>query len=192
MKVSWNKADTISSRTYTCGYCGASIASQNGWYGSPNDHSGTVYVYICHSCSSPTYFDVKGRQTPGAQYGDVVEKIPDKSVEDLYEEARRSTGAACYTAAVLCCRKLLMHIAVAKGAQPDLSFVDYVEYLSKNHYVPRDASGWVDHIRKKGNEATHEILISTKEDAEDLVSFCEMLLKVVFEFPAKVKQKTAP
>jgi hypothetical protein len=47
----------------------------------------------------------------------------------------------------------------------------------------------VDHIRTKGNEATHEIVLMTKADAEELIAFTEMLLKFVYEFPAKVPSK---
>jgi len=45
----------------------------------------------------------------------------------------------------------------------------------------------VDHIRQKGNEANHEIKVMTAQDARDLVSFLEMLLKFVYEFPAKIR-----
>ena len=44
----------------------------------------------------------------------------------------------------------------------------------------------VDHIRKKGNEANHEIVLMEKEDAEDLLVFSEMLLKFIYEFPKRV------
>ena len=52
--------------------------------------------------------------------------------------------------------------------------------------VPPNGKVWVDHIRNKGNEATHEIRLMAPEDAAELISFSEMLLKFVFEFPAKV------
>ena len=39
----------------------------------------------------------------------------------------------------------------------------------------------------KGNEANHEIVIMTKPEAEETISFCEMLLKILYEFPAKIK-----
>ena len=83
-----------------------------------------------------------------------------------------------------------MHIAVSKGAKPNLKFIDYVEHLSKNNYIPPDAKEWVDHIRNKGNEANHEIVIMKEEDAKDLISFIEMLLKIIYEFPANIKKKT--
>jgi hypothetical protein len=121
----------------------------------------------------------------GARVGD----IPEKTVEQLYEEARSTTGAGAYTAAVLCCRKLLMHIAVSKGADAGDTFINYVQFLADKNFIPPDAKDWVDHIRKKGNEANHEISIMGKDDAEELLSFCEMLLKVIFEFPAAVKRR---
>ena len=82
-----------------------------------------------------------------------------------------------------------MHIAVAKGATPGGTFASYVDYLVSNHFTPPDAKDWVDHIRTQGNEATHEITIMKKEDAEELVSFLEMLLKFLYEFPAAMRKK---
>jgi Domain of unknown function (DUF4145) len=46
-----------------------------------------------------------------------------------------------------------------------------VEYLANNGYVPPNGKGWVDHIRKKGNEATHEIILMKREDALELMAF---------------------
>ncbi len=82
-----------------------------------------------------------------------------------------------------------MHIAVAKSAKGGKNFIEYVEYLSDNNYIPPDAKSWVDHIRKKGNEANHEIVIMEKEDAKDLLDFVGMLLKIIYEFPANLKKK---
>ena len=113
----------------------------------------------------------------------------DSSVGDLYNEARNCTGAGAYTSAVLSCRKLLMHIAVSKGAETGKKFIEYVQYLSDQNYIPPDAKSWVDHIRAKGNEANHEIVIMREEDAKDLLSFIEMLLKIIFEFPGQHKKE---
>ena len=65
--------------------------------------------------------------------------------------------------------------------------MEYVEYLSQKGYIPSDGKGWVDYIRTKGNEANHEIKIMSSADAADLITFSEMLLKLVYEFPAKVQ-----
>ena len=84
-----------------------------------------------------------------------------------------------------------MHIAVENEAAKGKSFLHYVKYLSDKGYVPPNGKGWVDLIRKKGNEANHEINLMSKDDAEQLISFLEMLLKFIYEFPAKVPEETA-
>lgn len=192
-EISWNQPQGLPSKSFICGHCSNDVASEKGWHGAWTQNSGVrAFVYICHRCTGVTFFDANGRQSPGVSFGNAVGDVDDQSVARLYDEARGAFGASSYTASVLCCRKLLMHIAVAKGAVEGQSFVKYVEYLADKHYVPPDAKPWVDHIRNKGNEANHEIVISTKDDAEELISFSEMLLKVIFEFPAAVRKKVTP
>lgn len=140
-------------------------------------------------CHYPTLFDVSNGnavQIPGVSFGRSIEHLPG-DVQQLYEEIRRVTSSQSYTAAVLACRKLLMHIAVEKGAEVGKAFSFYVQYLADNHYSPPGSRSWVDKIRNSGNEATHEIKIMTKEDAEELVNFIEMLLTFIYEFPGKTK-----
>lgn len=144
-------------------------------------------VCICPHCGNPTYFNRYGRQIPGAPFGGLVSGINEKGIEDLYNEARRAYAETCYTAVVLCCRKLLMHLSVSKGASEGLSFAKYVDFLDSNHFVPPGARAWIDKIREKGNDANHEIVIMTQQEAEDMISFSEMLLKILYEFPAKIK-----
>ncbi len=188
LKLNWDNISTKASRSYTCAFCGSPLASALG-YNASCSASQPAYIYICHFCCRPTYFDPAGDQIPGVAFGNDVMDIDDKSVRELYAEARRSTGANCYTAAVLCCRKLLMNISVSKGAKEGKSFSSYVDFLGENNYIPPGAKIWVDHIREKGNEANHEINVVKKEDAQELLSFCEMLLKIIYEFPAKVKKR---
>ena len=186
----WLKVENIPSHNYTCGYCGNSLASEKGWIcQDPQNGSLKAFIHICHFCNKPTFLDTDGKQYPGASFGDYVKGIEDDSVQKLYDEARRTMSVSSYTATVLSCRKLLMHIAVQKGADEGNSFATYVKYLAEHHYIPPDAIGWVDHIRSKSNEANHEIKIMEKEDAETLLSFIAMLLKVIYEFPAKIKPK---
>jgi hypothetical protein len=85
-----------------------------------------------------------------------------------------------------------MNIAVHQQAAPNLSFIQYVDHLAARGYVPPNGRTWVDHIRKKGNEATHEIAPVSKVDAEDLISFAGMLLRFIYEFPARVNAATTP
>lgn len=85
-----------------------------------------------------------------------------------------------------------MNIAVSQGAKEGLSFAKYVDHLASNGYVPPNGKTWVDHIRKKGNEATHEIPDMSRDDAVDLITFTEMLLKFIYEFPNRVPTPTPP
>ena len=191
VQVNWSSIGTLPSKSYICGNCGNSLASAHGYAASHPNHSNitVAYIYICHFCFQPTYFDTEGNQIPGSPYGNKVNNLPSE-VETLYNEARDCTSCNAYTASVLCCRKLLMNIAVSKGADKGLKFIEYVEYLSDKHFIPPDGKDWVDHIRTKGNEATHEISIMKKEDAEELITFIEMLLKFIYEFPATIKKKS--
>lgn len=96
-------------------------------------------------------------------------------------------SVSAHTATALLCRKLLMYVAVEKGAEEGKSFQYYVTYLADNHYVPPDGRAWVDHIRVRGNDATHQITIIAREDAEQLVIFTAMLLRQIYEFAGRLK-----
>lgn len=79
-----------------------------------------------------------------------------------------------------------MNIAVQQGAAAGLPFIDYVNYLASAGFVPPNGKHWVDHIRKKGNEATHEIALMGEVEAKELLGFVEMLLRFVYEFPTMI------
>lgn len=164
---------------FTCGYCAHLVAAHLGFHGSQGN------IYVCPNCENPTYFRDFEPQVPGVAPGENVQNVP-PDIDALYLEARKSLAADAPTASVLTCRKLLMSIAVAQGAGEGKPFIEYVEYLANNGYVPPNGKGWVDHIRTKGNEANHEIQLMTATDSEELISFIEMLLKFIYEFPARV------
>jgi uncharacterized protein DUF4145 len=185
--MSWVHEQKIASKSYTCGYCGNSLVSNRGYSGGSFGS-----IYICHYCSKPTFILHDGNQFPGSPFGREVKEIPATEVSDLYREARECIQVNANTASILCSRKLLMNIAVSKGASEGKSFVEYVDYLNDNGFLPPDSKDWVDHIRKTGNVATHKIKIMKREEAEELVTFIEMLLKFIYEFPAMMKAKAKP
>ena len=183
--MDWDKSSALNTRRYRCGHCGEKVSSALG-YKAYNDQ---YQIYICTDCYSPTYFDdVEKKQFPGELYGNDVKHTPE-NIEKLYNEARRCMSIQGYTTSVMASRKLLMNIAVQNGEKEGLSFVQYIDFLEKNHFIPPKSRTWVDLIRKKGNEANHEIKIMTKEDAEDLINFIEMILKFIYEFPGKIEKK---
>lgn len=79
-----------------------------------------------------------------------------------------------------------MNIAVEQGAPANKSFVEYVNFLETTGYIPPNGKAWVEHIRQKGNEATHEIPRASQDDAKTLITFIEMLLRFVYDFPLRL------
>lgn len=178
--INWQSVGNIGPRSYRCGYCGHFVGPDRGYYAE----NPTFRIYICSFCNQPSYF-AGDHQTPGIAYGNEVDHLPD-GVGALYREARNCVAVSSFTAAVLTCRKLLMNVAVAQSAPEGQSYLAYVTYLAEKGYVPPHGRGWVDHIREKGNEANHEIKLIERADAEQLISFVEMLLKFIYEFPKKI------
>jgi hypothetical protein len=174
----WQNAMDIGHFSYVCGV-------RKGY----RDDRQEGRIYICGGCNRPTYFEQLEMQTPAPVLGNAVDKLPEK-IDLLYREARETTQVRAYTACVLVCRKILMHVAVEQGAEQNLKFIQYVEFLAKSGHIPPHGKGWVDHIRKKGNEANHEINIMSDDEALELLSFVEMLLKFVYEFPGRIMPKS--
>lgn len=187
----WSQ-EKMASFNYTCGYCGTYVSSEYGMplididYPGKETISRGAGIYICTNCHMPTFiYKDNGIQVPGNRFGSSVKNVPEK-VNDVYEEARRCYSSNAFTGTVLLCRKLLMNVAVDLGASDNLKFIQYVDYLSDQHFVSIKSHDWVDQIRKYGNEATHEIEIKTRKDAETILKFSEMLLKMNYEYPAIV------
>lgn len=180
----WQGLITRDSKSWECGYCGNKVASREGWWQrDPRVGQSVGEMRICPQCNGPTFF-YSNVQMPGASHGSPVNHLPPE-IAQLYEEARAASSANAPTATVMCCRKILMHVAVDKGAEEGASFQDYVNYLNDKHYIPAGASVWVDKIRDWGNEANHEIKLKTAIDATKAIDFTEMLLKVVYEYPGE-------
>ena len=178
--VYWYNPQPLSSKSFECGYCSNRVASASGYGSAANQ-----VAHICPHCTNLTYWGNGVPQTPGPAPGNPVQHLP-SGIKALYEEARICAGAGAYTGAVLLCRKLLMNIGVQEGAQEGKTFVHYVDFLANKGYIPPNGKAWVDHIRKKGNEATHEISVMGGTDAAELLTFTEMLLKFIYEFPNSV------
>ena len=177
----WPKPEQIESATYTCGWCDNSVATDKGFISSavPGQIE-FIKIYLCHHCNLPT-IQVGGYQYPGVLPQTSVANVP-PSVNALYEEGRRCVRDGSFTGAALCCRKLLMNVAVQEGAPTNLKFVEYVDYLEDNGHLPPNGRKWVEKIREKGNEATHEIPSVSREDAEALIRLSEMLLLFIYAY----------
>ena len=63
-----------------------------------------------------------------------------------------------------------------------------MNYLDDNSFIPPNGKEWVDSIRKLGNEANHKIDFKTKDDAQLIITFTEMLLRFIYEMPGLMKE----
>jgi hypothetical protein len=184
----WYKPQDLQNRMFMCGFCDTNVSSGEGYrLGQNTDGAGKQIgaVYLCPNCGGPSFFTPDTRQFPLPALGNYIQQVP-QALGALYEEAKRWTSQNCHTAAVLLCRKMLMNIAVERGASEGLKFIECVCYLSDKGYVPPKGKRWVDDIRKKGNEATHDITLAGRADATDLVGFLGMLLRFIYGFPKLV------
>lgn len=189
-EAAWTSKQILPNKNYVCGFCNMHVSSIAGYSLTAKTINGKVAnqiggLYICSNCGGPTFFAPAGNRYPAPSLGRPVSDVPEE-LNELYEEARRCSSQNCYTAAVLLCRKMLMNIAVQQGAEEGLRFIEYVNFLSERGFVPPNGRHWVDHIRSKGNEATHEIALMKEQDAYELIIFVEMLLKFIYEFPSMI------
>lgn len=129
--MNWQGEIKLKSREFRCGFCGHIVASDKGFHNS----TGTKLVYPCPHCDKPSFFDASGNQFPGVAPGNDVKHLPTE-LEAIYNEARHCVSVNAFTAAVLACRKFLMHIAVEQKAEAGKAFIYYVEYLANSGYVP--------------------------------------------------------
>lgn len=184
----WQAPGGIPQFSFDCAYCGDRVNSTSGWQLisiATNKPGVRAAIRICPGCLGPNVFGSQDDRYPGIGFGSPVPGLP-RDLDSLYEEARSSASAGAYTAAVLVCRKMLMNIAVTEGAAEGKKFIEYVQYLSDKNFVPPNGTAWVDYIRTRGNEATHEINLMTETDAKALIIFLEMLLRFIYEFPKMV------
>jgi len=185
----WGTAVSYSGVSFFCGYCN-SLASPSIGYKSVDNNARTnqvqARIFICPNCNRPT-LDItsSNEQFPGPRLGQDLKYLPN-DIEQLYNEVRNCISVNAFTSAVLSSRKILMNTAVSKGAEEGKNFAYYVNFLESNHFIPPNSKEWVDHIRNKGNEATHEIPCMLKEDAIELLDFVEMLLRFLYELPGRM------
>ena len=179
--LQWKDMQPLSPLRYLCGHCGNKVASDKGYGAGWN-----VQIYICPQCHEPTYKNLS-YTLPGELIGEEVSGLPEM-VRQLYQETRQCTTVSAYTASLSLARILLIHIAIERGADEGSTFQQCVNYLQSNFLPPKTDNGWVDQIRKMGNEVTHDFKVAKKIEAQNIILFLEFLLKILYELPAKIKK----
>ena len=125
-------------------------------------------------------------QHPSAPAGAFVGHLP-QDVESSWQEARRSYAVGAYTAAVLMCRKLLMHMAVDHaGAKEGEYFAPCIKKLIDSGELPEKHKPALEKIRKAGGDGAHKLEAISEADAKITVVITQTCLRNLYEIPAQV------
>lgn len=128
-----------------------------------------------------------GAVQPGAMYGPSIDGLP-VDVAAAYLEARRCMSVDAFTAVETLCRKILMHVAVEKGAAEGATFASYIDHLETAGFVTPPMKEWVKLIKDHGNESNHRLPTPTRERAEGTIQFTAQLLRSVYEMDHLAKK----
>jgi hypothetical protein len=107
-----------------------------------------------------------------------------------WKEVRKCLSVGASTAAVMICRKILFHVAVANGlaAQDDKgrapTYAAAVQHLENEGIITSRMRPWIDRVKDVGNEANHEIAPINADVALDVATFTEQLLRLAYEMDA--------
>jgi hypothetical protein len=142
------------------------------------------HIFKCPQCHMPVSKGLDGKIIPPSLFlpFDDIRHLPEK-IEKMYGECRKSFSNECYYSVIMVARSLMMHIAVDKGANTNLKFIEYVAYLKTNGFISEHEKMWVDKIRELGNRYIHKTDEATKADAERTIVFISQMLKNIYELP---------
>ena len=175
---------------YTCGHCGSKVSGAVLASAKNATNSGIAVRWLqCSVCHKGSVALRDGTVYPGVAFGPAIDGLPD-DVSAAYEEARRCLSVNADTAAETVCRKILMHIAVDKGAKQGAPFASYIDFLEKAGYVTPPMRDWVKLIKDHGNEANHKLPPPERQRAEGTVLFTAQLLRTVYEMGFLANQFT--
>lgn len=192
----WRTKSQVGATEYTCGYCGKLVASEYGMEALPAgiSKSGGVYpesparAVICPNCEKVTFWEKSVGFTPRPPYGAPLLGLP-ADVSAVYSELRRAMQVGAYSAAALLCRKIIMHVSVSKGFPAGQTFKQYIEGLEDQHYLGVGNKWLFDRIRTAGNEAAHEIVPVSQEQADKVFLFTHSLLFMVYDLPSRADSR---
>lgn len=174
----------IASNKIKCGWCDSIVSPNRGYNVTDGSHV-LGHIYICPNCNEILLYNSNFNEIfPKSKYGNMIENLP-SDIETIYEECRDCYSVGVYTSIMLLARKLLMHISVECGADKNLKFFQYVEFLDNNHYIPPKSKSLLTFIKDQGNEANHEIVTKNREDADKLLKFLTIILTFIYEFADK-------
>jgi hypothetical protein len=170
---------------YKCATCNRDVSGAVVAIARSEGH--VVRWLQCTICGDGAVQRIDENIYPGIAFGVKLEGLPEE-VEVAYTEARNCMTVDAYGACELVCRKILMCVAVEKGAKEGESFSSYLTYLGEKGFITDAMMGWVEIIKEHGNKATHKIEKVDKERAESTIMFTAELLRIVYEMEFMAKR----
>lgn len=180
-----------------CGHCGTHVSAAVVARDSNSKFQDQLWVQ-CTNCAKgsivfgiqPLLGDAEIRVYPGQRSQPNIEGLP-TNIQEAYDEARDCISVNAFTGCELLCRKIIMYVAVeSAGAKEGKTFAEYLGNLEKSGYITPPMKNWVDHIRKRGNAATHELVVPTSDDANGTLEFTALLLRLIYETAKKAAKFT--
>jgi hypothetical protein len=198
--------------THQCPHCGAKemyfpiLAPQN----NPNIPHHYAAFSICGGCHGPVCMQIVApRGKPLSQYNGNLKASTDFIVTRFYPEPEKaeapehipppaaspfiqaveSRRAGHYDAAGAMYRKALD--VGLKAIDPLMKGVLHarIEKLAEDHRLTPSLKEWAHGIRLDGNDASHAEEAFTKEEAEEMHAFTQLVLTYLFTLPEKVRLK---
>jgi len=161
-----------------CGNCNKEVnGAVVGTYENPD---GPIRWLLCPSCADGSVMCRNGVVYPTSIGKPNLQGLPDET-EKAFIEAYGCFSIKAYTACELICRKILMHVAVDKGAKKGDTFVNYIQFLETKGYVTPPMKPWVQRIRLHGNESNHEFKSPDETRANDTLIFTSELLRLIYD-----------
>lgn len=161
-----------------CGWCSRHVSAAVVAFDEEANQRVTTWLQ-CPACLRGSVRNSDWTLHPAPRPLDAVVGVPG-DIARAWEEARSAFGAGAHSAAELVCRKILMHVAVEKGAPAGLSFAAYVTYLVDQGHVTAVMRPWVDQIRIRGNEATHELVLHDARETLSVLTFTHQMLTLIY------------
>ena len=181
---------------FVCGHCFRDVAAlPTAKYPSGSKPTNVTQVewndkprsecLLCPACERMTVV-VEGAQSPSPPAGNNVDHLP-SDVDKSWREARRSYTATAYTASVLMCRKLLMHMACDKaGTKEGANFTTCIDELISSNELPKSHEPLLQAIRKSGNGGTHKLESIDEKEAKTTIVVTEQCLRNLYELPNQI------
>jgi hypothetical protein len=178
-----------------CAFCGGNqmlLVAKNSQVGAEFGARPRVRWLRCLSCFRGQV-DNAGTISPGVRPLDTPDELDGDDLA-AWNEVLGCLSVGANTAAVMMCRKLLFHVAVAHGLpERDGSgrapnFAKALKHLEDEGIFTKHMRPWIDKIKDVGNEANHEIPITSSEQAMDVALFTRQLIRLAYELPAMVAE----